>query len=82
MRITGVVRELDRLGRIVIPMELRRTLDIHEKEKLEFFVEKDSIILKKYRTSCCFCQCEDDLIKFKECLVCKNCLDEISNISR
>ena len=49
MRITGVVRELDRLGRIVIPMELRRTLDIQEKEKLEFFVEKDSIILKKYK---------------------------------
>ena len=49
MRTAGVVRELDRLGRIVIPMELRRTLDIQEKEKLEFFVEKDSIILKKYK---------------------------------
>lgn len=48
MKSTGIVRKVDELGRVVIPIELRRTLDIEEKDALEIFVENDQIILKKY----------------------------------
>ena len=55
MKSTGVVRQLDTLGRIVLPIELRRTMDIGVKDMLEIFVEGDEIILKKYHPSCIFC---------------------------
>ncbi|NHM30834.1 AbrB/MazE/SpoVT family DNA-binding domain-containing protein [Neobacillus terrae] len=48
MKSIGIVRKVDELGRIVIPMELRRTLDISEKDPLEIYTDGDSIILKKY----------------------------------
>jgi len=49
MKSTGIVRKVDELGRVVLPMELRRTLDIHEKDALEIYVDDDKIVLKKYR---------------------------------
>ena len=49
MKSTGVVRKVDELGRIVIPIELRRTLDIAEKDALEIYVDGDTVILKKYQ---------------------------------
>ncbi|RDE36651.1 AbrB/MazE/SpoVT family DNA-binding domain-containing protein [Parageobacillus thermoglucosidasius] len=49
MKATGVVRKLDQLGRIVIPMELRRTLDINIKDSLEIFLDEDCIVLQKYK---------------------------------
>lgn len=52
---TGIVRKVDELGRIVLPIELRRTLDIAEKDAIEIYVEGTSIILKKYQPSCIFC---------------------------
>lgn len=55
MKSTGVVRKLDELGRIVLPIELRRTLDISVRDTLEIFVEDDKIILKKYHPACIFC---------------------------
>ncbi|PEJ23242.1 AbrB family transcriptional regulator [Bacillus pseudomycoides] len=51
MKSTGVTRKLDQLGRIVIPMELRRTLEIEEKTPLEIYVEGEKIILKKYEAN-------------------------------
>ncbi|MFD1039897.1 AbrB/MazE/SpoVT family DNA-binding domain-containing protein [Virgibacillus byunsanensis] len=51
MKSTGIVRKVDELGRVVIPIELRRTLDIREKDELEIYVDNDQIILKKYKTS-------------------------------
>ncbi|GGB51039.1 AbrB/MazE/SpoVT family DNA-binding domain-containing protein [Virgibacillus dakarensis] len=48
MKSTGIVRKVDELGRVVIPIELRRTLDIHEKDALEIYVDNDKIVLKKY----------------------------------
>ncbi|OTW61561.1 AbrB family transcriptional regulator [Bacillus thuringiensis serovar silo] len=50
MKSTGIVRKIDQLGRIVIPRETRRTLDIHEKDAIEIFVEEESIILQKYKS--------------------------------
>ncbi len=70
---TGVVRRVDELGRIVIPMELRRTMNIAEKDPLEILVDGDSIILKKYAISCTFCGEQDDLIEYKEKRICEAC---------
>ena len=55
MKSTGIVRKVDELGRVVIPIELRRTLDIEQKDGLEIFVENDRIILRKYEPACVFC---------------------------
>ena len=55
MKSTGIVRKVDELGRVVLPIELRRTLDIAEKDALEIYVDESSIILKKYEPACIFC---------------------------
>ena len=55
MKSTGIVRKVDELGRIVLPIELRRTLGIEEKDRIEFFVEGESVILRKYQPACIFC---------------------------
>jgi transcriptional pleiotropic regulator of transition state genes len=52
---TGIVRRVDELGRIVLPIELRRVLGIQEKDKLEIYTEGDTIILHKYAPGCVFC---------------------------
>lgn len=77
MKSTGVVRKLDELGRIVIPIELRRTMDIAVKDTLEIFVEGDQIILKKYHPACIFCNDARDVILYKGKLVCEKCLAEL-----
>ena len=79
MKSTGVVRQLDTLGRIVLPIELRRTMDIGVKDMLEIFVEDDQIILKKYHPSCVFCSDARDVVPYKGKLVCKNCLNELGS---
>ena len=65
MKSTGIVRRVDELGRIVLPIELRRTLDIAEKDSVEIYVDKDTIILKKFRSACTFCGEGEDVIDFK-----------------
>ena len=52
MKSTGIVRKVDELGRIVLPIELRRTLNINEKDSLEIFVDNDKIVLQKYEPAC------------------------------
>jgi transcriptional pleiotropic regulator of transition state genes len=74
---TGIVRKVDELGRIVIPIELRRTLDIDIKDPLGIYVEGEQIILMKYNPSCIFCGDARDNINFKGKNICKNCLEEI-----
>ena len=77
MKSTGIVRKVDELGRIVLPIELRRTLDIAEKDSLEIYVEGSSIILRKYQPSCIFCDNADDIVVFKGKNICTECLKEI-----
>lgn len=79
---TGIVRKVDELGRIVIPIELRRTLDIEERDSLEIYVEDDHIILKKYSPSCAFCSNASSITVFKGKNICQSCLDEITAIRR
>ena len=77
MKSTGIVRKVDELGRIVLPIELRRTLGIAEKDSLEIYVEGSSIILRKYQPSCIFCDNADDIVVFKGKNVCSQCLQEM-----
>ena len=79
MKSTGVVRRVDELGRIVIPIELRRTLDLAEKDASEIYVDGEQIILKKYEPACIFCGDARDVINYKGKNICKKCLEEIRN---
>ena len=80
MKSTGIVRKVDELGRIVLPIEMRRTLDIAEKDALEIYVEGSSVILKKYKPSCIFCDAAKDVTEFKGKNVCPRCLRELRSI--
>ena len=77
MKSTGIVRKVDELGRIVLPIELRRTLDIKEKDPLEIFVEGSSVVLKRYRPTCIFCDSARDIVIFKGKNICPRCLREL-----
>lgn len=77
MKSTGIVRKVDDLGRVVIPIELRRTLDISVKDALEIYVDSDKIILKKYEPACIFCGNADGVINFKGKNLCKSCVNDI-----
>ena len=77
MKSTGIVRKVDELGRIVLPIELRRTLDIGEKDALEIFTEGASIILKKYEPACIFCGDAKDIINYKSKNICSSCMKEL-----
>ena len=74
---TGIVRKVDELGRIVLPIELRRTLDIAEKDALEIYVEGSAIVLKKYRPTRVFCDSVKDVSVFKGKNICPKCLREL-----
>jgi len=80
MKSTGIVRKIDELGRIVLPIEIRNTMGIQTRDALEIFVDDNKIILKKYEPSCIFCSNADDVIYFKGKLVCKSCIENMNNI--
>lgn len=78
MKPTGIVRQVDALGRLVLPIELRRTLEIGDKDSLEIFVEDNMILLKKYQPACIFCGNAKDVTVFKGRNVCPNCRQELA----
>lgn len=79
MKSTGIVRRLDQLGRIVLPIELRRTLDVAARDGLEIYVDDYSRIhLQKYTPGCVFCGETNDLQTFRGGLVCGDCREELS----
>ena len=80
MKSTGIVRRVDELGRIVLPIELRRTLEIAERDSLEIYVEGSTIILKKYEPACIFCGDAKDVVNYKGRNICRPCLDEMKKI--
>lgn len=80
MKSTGIVRKVDELGRIVLPIELRRTLDIDIKDSIEIYVENNSIVLKKYEPTCIFCGNNNDLKTFNDKNVCHDCAKKLQNI--
>ncbi len=73
MKSTGIVRKVDELGRVVLPIELRRTLGIAEKDALEIYVDQEKIILKKYEPACVFCSNASEIQIFHGKNVCREC---------
>lgn len=77
MKSLGIVRKVDELGRIVLPIEIRKRLDLGPKDPVEIFVEKDRVVLKKYEPCCIFCGDADDVIMYKDKRICRSCLEEL-----
>ena len=80
MKSTGIIRKVDDLGRIVLPIELRRTLDIAERDELEIFMEGDQIVLRKFEPACIFCASDRRLVDFNGKNVCRDCIRKMSEI--
>ena len=77
MKSTGITRQVNQLGRVVLPKELRRTLDIGEKDLLEIYVEGESIILKKLEMSCVFCGGRKEIIEYNDKYICRSCINKL-----
>ncbi len=77
MKPLGTVRKVDELGRIVLPIETRKRMELSSGDGVEIFVEKDRVILKKYEPSCIFCGDADDVVTYKEKKICRKCLEEL-----
>ena len=77
MKSTGVVRKVDELGRIVLPIEIRKVLDIQQKDAIEIFTDEDKIVLQKYQPACIFCNNVDDIVYFNGKRVCTKCVEKL-----
>jgi len=78
MKSTGIIRKVDDLGRIVLPIELRRVLDISERDELEIYMENDRIILQKFEPACVFCGSSRSLISYRAKNVCQGCVRKMA----
>ena len=79
MKATGIVRKVDELGRIVLPIELRRSLDIEERDALEIYLDEDRIVLRKYEPACLFCGSSQGLVSYRGKNVCSVCIRGLSH---
>ena len=77
MKSTGMVRKVDDLGRIVLPAEIRQSMDIQVKDPVEIYTDGDRIILQKYHPACIFCNNADDIVYFNNKRICADCLEKI-----
>lgn len=80
MKSTGIIRRVDELGRVVIPIEIRNQFHIAERDPMEVYVEGSSIILKKFEETCIFCDNKENLLNFNDKLICKECSKKISDL--
>ena len=80
MKSLGIVRKIDELGRIVLPIETRKRLDLMAGDGVEIFVERDRVILKKYAPACIFCGEVDDVVNYGDKKICRSCLEELKNL--
>ena len=80
MKTTGIIRKVDDLGRIVLPIELRRTLDIAERDELEIYMENDQLILRKYEPACIFCASDKKLVSFSGKNICRECIRRMNTL--
>ena len=78
MKATGIVRRIDGLGRVVLPIELRRQLELEEKDPVEIFVEGETIVLRKYATTCIFCGSSRNVTPFRGKLICSECVRQLT----
>ena len=80
MKKTGITRAIDEVGRIVLPKELRATMELNTKDELDISVEGDRIILRKIQPSCIFCGNSENLVIFEENKICQNCVEKIAKL--
>ena len=80
MKATGIIRRVDELGRVVIPIEIRNQFNIVEKDPIEIYVDGSSIVLKKYEPNCIFCGNTENLVEYKDKLVCDKCSKNLINL--
>ena len=80
MKSTGIIRKVDELGRVVIPIEIRNQFNIAEKDPIEIYVDGSSIVLKKYEPNCIFCGNTENLINYNDKLICEDCSTNISKL--
>ena len=78
---TGILRNVDSLGRLVLPMELRNKLGIKEKDSIEILVDGSSIILKKYNPNCVFCGNSKNLFQYNDKLICSKCKEKLTDLN-
>lgn len=78
MKAAGYIVRVDELGRIVIPVRLRRTLDFDKGACLEMFTQDESLVIRKYSSCCAFCQSDENLTEHMGKHICKSCLDTIT----
>ena len=78
MKATGIVRSVDSLGRIVLPVELRRTLGIDIKDPVEIFVDGSQIVMQKYQPTCIFCDSHKGVKEYKGAKVCEDCMAAVT----
>ncbi len=81
MKSTGIVRRVDELGRVVIPIEIRNQFNIIEKDPIEIYVDGSSIVLKKFEPNCIFCGSTENLYNFNDKLICENCSKKIGKLN-
>lgn len=80
MKATGIVRKVDELGRIVLPIELRRTLDIEVRDSLEIHLDGGRIVLQKHEDTCVFCNSSRNLFNHMGKNVCKECRTKLEKL--
>lgn len=80
MKSTGIVRRVDELGRVVIPIELRNKFGIAEKDPIEIYVDGSNIVLKKFEPNCIFCGNSKKLVEYNGKQICNKCLSNLSEI--
>ena len=81
MKSTGMVRQVDKMGRVVIPKEIRSQLNIkNDVDSFEIFMEGDKVILQKYNPTCVFCNSFVDVVSSKDDMVCKNCIEKLNEL--
>lgn len=80
MKSTGIVRNIDELGRIVVPKEIRQRFGIAKNDPVEIYVENDSIILRKYTPVCHFCGSSENVTEYKDKCICRACIAELSSL--
>ncbi|MCL1828659.1 MAG: AbrB/MazE/SpoVT family DNA-binding domain-containing protein [Oscillospiraceae bacterium] len=79
MKSTGIVRKIDDLGRVVLPIEMRRVLNLEVRDSVEIFSDGESIVLKKYQPACIFCDSAKEAVNFKGRNVCASCIRALGN---
>ena len=81
MKSTGIIRRVDELGRVVIPIEIRNQFNIIEKDPIEIYVEGGTIVLKKFEPNCIFCGNTKNLVAFNDKLICEECAKKIGKLA-